>query len=178
MVDELRESHESARLQALRLYRVLDTAGERTFDELAELAAAICDTPISLISLVDGDRQWFKSRVGLEVRETPRCMAFCAHAIETDAVTPAFAWLIASRRGGGALVRPALLAGRVVRAKPPRSPWSAERLLACRLTQARPVASDTDNQVTRIGPLPPSLLEELAALKSKRRLLLTMRERF
>ncbi|MBK79805.1 MAG: diguanylate cyclase [Gammaproteobacteria bacterium] len=86
MVDELRESHESARLQALRLYRVLDTAGERTFDELAELAAAICDTPISLISLVDGDRQWFKSRVGLEVRETPRCMAFCAHAIETDAV--------------------------------------------------------------------------------------------
>mgnify|MGYP003700704379 CR=1 FL=1 len=80
------EHAESSRLQTLRLYRILDTAAERAFDELAELAAAICETPISLISLVDGDRQWFKSRVGLEVGETPRCMAFCAHAIEGDDV--------------------------------------------------------------------------------------------
>lgn len=77
---------ESSRLETLRLYRILDTAAERAFDELAELAAAICEAPISLISLVDDQRQWFKARVGLEVEETPRCIAFCAHAIEGDDV--------------------------------------------------------------------------------------------
>ena len=73
--------NEEGRLWILRLYRVLDTAAEKSFDDLTQLAAAICQCPISLISLVDEKRQWFKSRVGLEVSETPRAVAFCAHAI-------------------------------------------------------------------------------------------------
>ncbi len=59
---------ESARLQALQEYDTLDTATERAYDELTELAAAICGVPISLISLVDSDRQWFESYPGLYVR--------------------------------------------------------------------------------------------------------------
>lgn len=77
---------ERARLERLKLYHVLDTASERAFDELAELAASICETPISLISLVDEDRQWFKAHVGLDARETPRDVSFCAHAIHSDQV--------------------------------------------------------------------------------------------
>lgn len=74
---------EPRRLETLRLYGVLDTAPERELDDLTRLAAEICDTPISLISLVDQSRQWFKSRVGLAVSATPRDQAFCAHAILT-----------------------------------------------------------------------------------------------
>lgn len=73
--------HEAERLDALRLYDVLDTPPEAPFDDLAELAAHICEAPIALISLVDEDRQWFKSRVGLDVTETARNLSFCAHAI-------------------------------------------------------------------------------------------------
>lgn len=73
---------ESERLRQLRLYRVLDTAQERAFDDFTALAASICATPISLVSLVDQERQWFKSRVGLAATETPRAVAFCAHAIQ------------------------------------------------------------------------------------------------
>lgn len=73
--------HEEARLKALLSYEVLDTEDEKVFDELTELASAICGTQISLISLVDRDRQWFKSRVGLDANETPRNVAFCSHAI-------------------------------------------------------------------------------------------------
>jgi PAS domain S-box-containing protein len=62
-------------------YRILDTPAESTFDELASLAARICGTPISLVSLVDKRRQWFKATVGLTVRETPRSLSFCHHAI-------------------------------------------------------------------------------------------------
>jgi anti-sigma regulatory factor (Ser/Thr protein kinase) len=72
---------ESARLAALRQYRILDTEPEQAFDDLAQLAAHLCATPIALITLVDADRQWFKARVGLTVSETARSVSFCAHAI-------------------------------------------------------------------------------------------------
>src|SRR6185436_439610 len=72
---------ERARLEALREYRVLDTPQEADFDEIVQLAAQICDVPISLISLVDKDRQWFKGRYGLDIAETPRSISFCGHAI-------------------------------------------------------------------------------------------------
>jgi len=72
---------EAQRLNALRQYDVLDTPSEREFDDLAHLAAQICGTPISAITLVDHERQWFKSGVGLTVSETPRDVSFCAHTI-------------------------------------------------------------------------------------------------
>jgi len=72
---------EQARLQALHSYHILDTIEELDFDELTTLAAAICQVPIALISLVDEKRQWFKSHKGLNARETPIEQSFCAHAI-------------------------------------------------------------------------------------------------
>jgi anti-sigma regulatory factor (Ser/Thr protein kinase) len=73
---------EAARLEALRRYRILDTEPERSFDDLTLLASYICGTPMALITLVDADRQWFKSRVGISISETARAVSFCAHAIE------------------------------------------------------------------------------------------------
>jgi GAF domain-containing protein len=73
--------NEKKRLKVLWQYEVLDTVPEELFDDLTELAARICEAPISLISLVDEDRQWFKSRVGITVSETSRDVSFCAHAI-------------------------------------------------------------------------------------------------
>jgi class 3 adenylate cyclase len=72
---------EAKRLADLMGCEILDTAPEQAYDDLTKLASHICGVPISLISLVDSDRQWFKSRVGIDVSETPRDQAFCAHAI-------------------------------------------------------------------------------------------------
>ncbi len=77
-------ANEIQRLAALHEYQVLDTAAEAAFDDLTNLAALICGTPIALISLIDVDRQWFKSRLGLAKAETPRDMAFCAYTILQD----------------------------------------------------------------------------------------------
>lgn len=72
---------EPERLQALAQYEILDTQPEQAFDDLALLASHICGTPIAMVSLIDADRQWFKARVGIDLPETPRDVAFCAHAI-------------------------------------------------------------------------------------------------
>lgn len=73
--------HEARRQRALEALGVLDTPDERAYDDLTRLAAARLGAPIALISLVDGRRQWFKSRVGLQVQETPREYSFCSVAI-------------------------------------------------------------------------------------------------
>ncbi|MDQ1835441.1 PAS domain-containing protein [Massilia scottii] len=78
---------ERERLRALEQLDVLDSAPEREFDALVATAALVCDVPISLISLIDRDRQWFKANLGLPgVTETPRNVAFCAHAILDDGI--------------------------------------------------------------------------------------------
>jgi GAF domain-containing protein len=73
--------NESRRVAALRSYGILDTSPETAFDEMAELAAIICETPGALISFVDADRLWYKSKIGFVADEIPRELSFCAHAI-------------------------------------------------------------------------------------------------
>jgi GAF domain-containing protein len=74
-------SNESRRLAALRRYKILDTSNEQAYDDITTLAAYVCKVPIAMISLVDENRQWFKSHTGVGVTETPRDIAFCSHAI-------------------------------------------------------------------------------------------------
>ncbi|MGY6522951.1 MAG: PAS domain-containing protein [Mongoliitalea sp.] len=74
---------EDRRLQTLQQYNILDTAAEQDFDFLTKIAAEICGTPIAFISLIDGERQWIKSKVGMDVSETPRDLSVCAHTILT-----------------------------------------------------------------------------------------------
>jgi diguanylate cyclase (GGDEF)-like protein/PAS domain S-box-containing protein len=77
------EQTEQWRQQALNELEIVDSGAESAFDGLVQAASAICGTPIALISLIDHDRQWFKANVGLEgVKETPRCISFCTHAIK------------------------------------------------------------------------------------------------
>ncbi len=73
--------NEEGRIAALEKYAILDTDPEQTFDDLTLLASFACKTPVALISLVDEDRQWFKSRVGIDASETSRDIAFCSTAI-------------------------------------------------------------------------------------------------
>lgn len=78
---------ELARRRALDTYHILDTMPEDAYDDIVRLASMLCDTPIALVSLVDRDRQWLKARVGFELSETPRDIAFCDHAIRApDAI--------------------------------------------------------------------------------------------
>jgi len=74
-------ANETERLALLHSLDLLDTPAEPVFDDITRLVAQILKVPIVLVSLIDADRQWFKSRVGLEAQETPREIAFCAHTI-------------------------------------------------------------------------------------------------
>src|ERR1700753_1371320 len=76
--------NENARLQDLQQSGLLDSPQEEEFDEIVKFASQLCNMPISLISLVDSNRQWFKARVGLEATETNRDVSFCSHAILAD----------------------------------------------------------------------------------------------
>ncbi|GLB49713.1 GAF domain-containing sensor histidine kinase [Neptunitalea lumnitzerae] len=74
--------HEVKRLKDIKRLQILDSLPEKDFDEITKLASEICGTPVALISIIDKDRQWFKSKVGFEISETPRNLAFCNYAIE------------------------------------------------------------------------------------------------
>ncbi|MFP5080837.1 PAS domain S-box protein [Pedobacter sp. JCM 36344] len=77
-------NNEQARLAALKDYEILDSETEAKFDRITELASIICEVPISMITLIDGNRQWFKSKFGLDIKETPRAISFCQYAIMDD----------------------------------------------------------------------------------------------
>ncbi|WP_317173428.1 GAF domain-containing DNA-binding protein [Hymenobacter armeniacus] len=84
--DTLRQVNEADRLETLHSYQVLDTGQEQVFTDIAQLSAFICGTPISLVSLIDDSRQWFKAHVGLQTQQTPREHAFCQYAMRASDV--------------------------------------------------------------------------------------------
>ncbi len=79
-------SDEALRLQDLFSYNILDTDSEKEFDELVELAASICNCPVSMVTFIDEKRQWFKAKIGVEYEESERDVSFCSHAILEDDV--------------------------------------------------------------------------------------------
>jgi signal transduction histidine kinase len=76
--------NEALRLDALRSYAILDTPPEPAFDDITRMAALICQTPIAVVNLIDSERQWFKSEIGLGARETPLATSICAHVLLED----------------------------------------------------------------------------------------------
>lgn len=84
MKSNLLSSFEEARLHELATLDLLDTPAEKEFEDIVELAARVCGVPISLVSLVAEDRQWFKARTGLDVPQTSRSVSFCAHALQQN----------------------------------------------------------------------------------------------
>ncbi|MGB7650332.1 MAG: sensor domain-containing diguanylate cyclase [Gallionella sp.] len=102
--------NEVERLQAVNSYQLLDTLPEQAYDDLVQLAAYICQTPIALVSLIDESRQWFKARVGLDMAEVPRAQTFCTHAL----LEPEQMLLVNDARGDARFAdHPAVLAGMV-----------------------------------------------------------------
>ncbi|WP_298400317.1 sensor domain-containing diguanylate cyclase [Sphingobium sp.] len=85
MTPQDRLTDEAGRIAALRRYQILDTPAEGGFDKITDMVRALVGVPISAVSLIDTNRQWFKSLTGLDVAETPRSVAFCDHAIRQDA---------------------------------------------------------------------------------------------
>lgn len=84
MPSSLLPDNEAERIKALNEYRILGTSPEQSDDDITKIAANVCSAPIALMSLVDVDRQWFKSKVGEDIQETPRDWSFCAHAIHSS----------------------------------------------------------------------------------------------
>lgn len=81
MITPKKHNNEEERLRDLESYSIIDSLPESDYDNLTRIASQICNTPISLVSLLDDKRQWFKSHHGLEISQTPKDYAFCAHAI-------------------------------------------------------------------------------------------------